>query len=183
MSDLSLYTVNNWSAADSYSKNDIVIYGGNYYYSLVDDNLNKIPSTALNINNIYWGGYRAYSGVIRAEFFWKPSYNSQLQMKPASNVIKFGNGYEQRIADGINNNLQKFNLNFEGRDKNETRAIAHFLHKRKGVDSFFFDAPFPYNFDGSQSYPKRFFCDEWDIAYNFYNNYSITAKFSETSNI
>lgn len=183
MSDLSLYKVDNWSSAVSYSKNDIVLYVGNYYYSLIDDNLFHTPSVSFNINNIHWGGYRYYSGLTRAEFFWKPSYGSQFQIKPAVSVIKFGNGYEQRIADGINNNLQKFNLNFEGRDKNETRAIAHFLHKRKGVDSFFFDAPFPYNFDASQSYPKRFICDEWDVTYNFYNNYNITSKFSETSNI
>jgi phage-related protein len=181
MSDLSLYKVDSWTSGTSYSKNNIVLYGGNYYYSLVDDNSNHTPTSS--ITNIYWGGYRYYSTLIKPEFFWKASYASQLQMKPAVNSIKFGNGYEQRLADGINNNLQKFNLNFEGRDKDETRAIAHFLHKRKAVDSFFFDAPFPYNFDVSQSYPKRFICDEWDIAYNFYNNYNITAKFSETANL
>jgi phage-related protein len=181
MSDLSLYSVSSYSNSTSYAKNDIVLSSNNYYYSLVDDNLNHTPTSSTS--NIYWGGYRYYSAVTKPEFFWKPTYASQLQMKPAVNVIKFGNGYEQRMADGINNNLQKFNLNFEGRDKNETRAIAHFLHKRKAADSFFFDAPFPYNFDASQSYPKRFICDEWDIGYNFYNNYNITAKFSETSNV
>jgi phage-related protein len=181
MSDLSLYKVDSWDSGSSYSKNDIVLYGGYYYYSLVDNNQNRTPTSATS--NVYWGGYRYYSSLAKTEFFWKPTYASQLQMKPAVNLIKFGNGYEQRIADGINNNLQKFNLNFEGRDKNETRAIAHFLHKRKAVDPFFFDAPFPYNFDISQSYPKRFICDEWDVAYNFYNNYNITAKFSETANV
>lgn len=181
MSDLSLYKVDSWSSGPSYSKNDIVLYGGYYYYSLIDNNKNRTPTSATS--NVYWGGYRYYSNLTKPEFFWKPTYASQLQMKPSVNLIKFGNGYEQRIADGINNNLQRFNLNFEGRDKNETRAIAHFLHKRKAVDSFFFDAPFPYNFDISQSYPKRFICDEWDIAYNFYNNYNLTAKFSETANV
>jgi len=181
MSDLSLYKVDAWNSVPFYSKNDIVLYGGYYYYSLVDNNQNRTPTSATS--NVYWGGYRSYSSLAKTEFFWKPTYASQLQVKPAVNLIKFGNGYEQRIADGINNNLQKFNLNFEGRDKNETRAIAHFLHKRKAVDSFFFDAPFPYNFDISQSYPKRFICDEWDVAYNFYNNYNITAKFSETANV
>lgn len=181
MSEISLYKVNSWLIGSSYSKNDIVLYANNYYYSLTDNNLGNTPS--LSPSNLYWGGYKTYSSLTKPQFIWKPTYATQLQMKPAVNLIKFGNGYEQRIADGINNNLQKFNLNFEGRDKNETRAIAHFLHKRKGVDSFFFDAPFPYNFDDSQSYPKRFLCDEWDVNYNFYNNYNITAKFSETANV
>jgi len=180
MSDLSLYKVDSWGSGPSYSKNDIVLYAGNYYYSLIDNNSNHTPTSAANV---YWGGYRSYTSLTKPEFFWKPTYSSQLQMKPAVNILKFGNGYEQRIEEGINNNLQKFNLNFDGRDKNETRSIAHFLHKRKAVNSFFFDAPFPYNFDISQSYPRRFICEEWDIVYNFYNNYNINAKFSETANV
>ena len=181
MSDLSLYKVDTWNSAISYSKNDIVLYGGYYYYSLVDANQTHTPTSSTA--NVYWGGYRYYSAVTKPEFFWKPSYASQLQIKPAVNVIKFGNGYEQRTPDGVNNNLLKFDLLLEGRNKNETRAIAHFLHKRKASDSFFCDAPFPYNFDNSQSYPKRFVCEEWNISYNFYDNYNISIKISETSNI
>jgi len=180
MSDLSLYNVNNWDSATSYSKNDIVLYGGNYYYSLVNDNLNHTPSSTANS---YWGGYKVYSSLVKPDFIWIPSYASQLQLKPAVNVIKFGNGYEQRVPDGINANALRFNLTFEGRDKGETRAIAHFFHKRKGSEGFFFNCPFPYNFDGSQLYPKRFVCEEWDISYNFYNNYNITARIAETANL
>jgi phage-related protein len=151
MSDLSLYNVNNWDSGTSYSKNDIVLYNSNYYYSLKNDNLNNTPSA---IANASWGGYRAYSSLTKPDFIWSPSYASQLQLKPAVNTIKFGNGYEQRVPDGINTNALRFNLTFEGRDKGETRAIAHFLHKRKGSEGFFFNFPFPYNFDVSKLYPK-----------------------------
>jgi phage-related protein len=180
MSDLSLYNVNVWSNLTSYSKNDIILYGNSYYYSLKNNNSNNTPSSAANLN---WGGYKAYGTLIKPDFIWAPSYASQLQLKPLVNVIKFGNGYEQRVPDGINANALRFNLTFEGRDKNETRAIAHFLHKRQAAEGFFFDAPFPYNFDGSQGYPKRFVCEEWDISYNFYNNFNVTARFTETANI
>jgi phage-related protein len=181
MADLSLYSVSGYQSNISYVKNDIVLASNNYYYSLVNNNSNNTPTSSTS--NIYWGGYRSYSGLARPEFFWNPSYSSQLQIKPAVNVIKFGNGYEQRTPDGVNNNLLRFDLLLEGRDKNETRAIAHFLHKRKASDSFFCDAPFPYNFDSSQSYPKRFVCEEWNVSYNFYDNYNISIKISETSNI
>jgi phage-related protein len=180
MADLSLYSVSGYNSGISYAKNDIISTGNNYYYSLIDSNSGNAPSLS---TNAYWGGYRTYGGLVKPEFFWKPSYSSQLQIKPAVNLIKFGNGYEQRTPDGVNNNLLKFDLILEGRNKNETRAIAHFLHKRKASDSFFYDAPFPYNFDNSQTYPKRFVCEEWNVTYNFYDNYNISIKISETSNI
>jgi len=178
MTDDSLYKVSGWSNNISYSKNSIITTGNIYYYSLINNNYNFNPTSSSN-----WGGYSTYGSLSKPEFIWNPTYTSQLQLKPPVNVIRFGNGYEQRIADGINTNLLKLTLNFEGRNDEETRAIAHFLHKRKGADGFFFKAPFPYNFDNYQTYPKRFICEEWNINYNFYDNYTITTVFLETPNL
>jgi phage-related protein len=180
MTNLSLYNVNAYAGATSYSKNDIVLYNNIYYYSLVNNNIGNTPTSS---PNSYWGGHKIYTSLAKPDFIWTPSYASQLQLKPAVNVVRFGNGYEQRVPDGINSNQLRFNLNFEGRDSNEARAIAHFLHKRKGSEGFFFNAPFPYNFDGSQLYPKRFVCEEWDINYNFYDNYNLNVRLTETANL
>ena len=182
MSDLSIFSVSGWDPSTIYNKNDIVLYGNpqKYYYSLTEINQNNTPTFA---TNNYWGGYRTYGNLTKPDFFWKPSYSTQLGLKPFVNVVRFGNGYEQRVPDGINTSNLKFDLVFEGRDKGETRAITHFLHKRKGSEGFFYDAPFPYNYDASQPYPKRFFCEEWNITYNFYNNYNINVKITETSNL
>ena len=185
MADLSIYDVGTYGGSTIYAKNDIVLYNKNYYYSLVDNNQGNTPSTS--VNN-YWGGYRSYSSAVAApivapEFIWIGNYTSEISNKPAVNLVKFGEGYEQRTQDGINNNLLKFNIVFEGRDKKETRAIAHFLHKRRAVYSFFYRLPFPYNFDSSQNYPKRFVCEEWTLRTVFFNNYTINATFSETANI
>lgn len=177
----SIYKVASWSGGATYGKNDIVLYNQNYYYSLVDNNFNNTPSTSTS--NAFWNGYRSYSTLARPYFFWEGTYASQIKNKPGITSIKFGNGYEQRTEDGVNNALLQFELVFDGRDENETRAILHFLQKRKGAAPFFYDPPFPYNFDNSQNYPKRFFCDEWSLAYNFYNNYRINASFVETATV
>ena len=180
MSDLSLYNVEQYIGTTGYYKNDIVLYNSIYYYSLTNNNQGNIPSST----STYWDGYKTYGTLNKPNFFWKASYNnSDLKLKPGVSIIKFGDGYEQRIPDGINSNSLRFNLTFEGRDKNETRAIAHFLHKRKSVEGFFFDPPFPYNFDTSQTYPKRFVCEEWSISYNFFDNYTINTTFIETANL
>jgi phage-related protein len=185
MAESSIYNVSEYSNSTTYSKNDIVYLNKQYYYSLVDNNSNHTPTSAVNS---YWGGYRSYSSaaaspVSAPEFIWVSNYASEIQSKPAVNLVKFGDGYEQRSEDGINNTLLKLSLTFEGRDKQETRAITHFISKRRGAQHFFFDAPFPYNFDNSQNYPKRFVCEEWSVRYVFFNNYNISATFVETANI
>jgi phage-related protein len=189
MAESSIYNVSVYGNSTTYSKNDIVYHpssNGQYYYSLVNNNIGNTPTSAANS---YWGGYRSYSsasaaGVSAPEFIWVSNYASEIQSKPSMNLVKFGDGYEQRTEDGINNTLLKLNLTFEGRDKQETRAITHFVSKRRGAQHFFFDAPFPYNFDStSQNFPKRFICEDWSIRYVFFNNYNISTTFIETSNI
>lgn len=177
----SIYKVSSWSAGTPYGKNAIVLHNNNYYYSLTNNNVGNTPSSSTS--NTFWHGYRLYSTLARPYFFWEATYASQSRSKPAINSIKFGNGYEQRTEDGVNNILLQFEVVFDGRDENETRAILHFFHKRRGATPFFFDPPFPYNFDNFQNYPKRFFCDEWSLSYNFYNNYRINASFVETATV
>jgi phage-related protein len=185
MSNLSIYDVSAYNSAIPYNLNDIVLYNNYYYYSLKNNNQGNVPSAA---SNAFWGGYRSYSSAVAApiaapEFIWESNNSSEVSNKPAINLVKFGEGYEQRSTDGINNNLLRFNLVLEGRDKNETRAILHFLHKRRGVFPFFYRLPFPYNFDTSQNYPKRFVCEEWAMKTIFFNNYTITTTFLESTNI
>jgi phage-related protein len=186
MPESSIYNVSGYNGSTTYSKNDIVYSNKQYYYSLVDNNTTNTPSSS---TNPYWGGYKTYTNPVTSntisapEFIWAPSYASEIQSKPAVNLVKFGDGYEQRSEDGINNTLLKLNLTFEGREKQEARAITHFVNKRRGAQHFFFDAPFPYNFDSSQNYPKRFICEDWSIRYVFFNNYNISLTIVETANI
>ena len=179
----SIYNVNYYNSSTSYSLYDIVIYNSKYYYSLKYSNTSN-PTVAND-----WGGFKSYSSpygspISGPDFFWMPNYSSDIESKPSIAVIKFGDGYEQRMADGINSNFIKLNLIFEGRTEREMRAIVHFLNSRKGYEPFFFNYAYPYNYDSSsQNYPKRFVVDEFTSRPVFYDNYTINAKFSETANI
>jgi phage-related protein len=164
----SIFTVNDWLLAEDYQKNEIVKKDGLYYYALRD-----IPSNT-SFSTTYWGGVAQLNAVtFKPEFIWKPSYNSPADHSPKVRSIQFADGYEQRIPDGLNNNLLILNLTFELRDLPEAAAILHFLHTRKGSESFVFTPPAPY------AERKKFICKDWSHNEVFFNNHSIRAKFEE----
>jgi phage-related protein len=55
-------------------------------------------------------------------------------------VAKFGDGYEQRIADGINNVDEQYSVSFSNREKSVIDDIAAFFESRKAA-SFNFTIP------------------------------------------
>ena len=48
----------------------------------------------------------------------------------------FGDGYQQRIADGINNIAEDYSLTFQSRPKADIDDIVAFLNGKGGVSSF-----------------------------------------------
>lgn len=60
----------------------------------------------------------------------------QLEKAPDVTVAKFGDGYEQRTPNGINNNLQKWQMAFTKRSGADIDAVYDFLEARGGVESF-----------------------------------------------
>lgn len=144
-----------------------------YYYSLADNNLNNDPT--LNLNTL-WDGYILINGAYVPDFYWKPSYSTVAQAEPRINRIKFGNGYEKRIPDGLNTNLMTIQIGFENRKESEAVAILHFLNKMNGQQSFIFNVPTVFD---KSTFNTRFVCPNWQTTYNFYQNYSIKALFEE----
>ena len=92
---------------------------------------------------------------------------------PRTKNIKFGDGYEQRFKDGINNDLLSLSLNFDGRDLLEAKAILHFLESKNGAESFFFRPPSPYDA------LRKFTSSEFSSSIIFKNNINITATFKQ----
>jgi phage-related protein len=168
----SIYNIPTWNSSVTYRKNEAVIYFNKFFYSLIDNNLNEPPA----FNSIYWGGVVSYNGKERPNFFWTPSYNAAVNQEPIVKTIKFGDGYEQRIPDGIHNNLIKIDLSFDKRETYETAAIIHFLTLRKGSEAFVFSLPEPYTSS------RLVICRNWSNNYNFSNNYNIKATFEEVVN-
>jgi len=142
-----------------------------YYYALNDHS----SSTAPHSNTVNWGGYKTdTNGLYWPYFLWTPSYPVQANQAPRMRSIKFGDGYEQRTQDGINNSLLTLALSFSLRDADEGKAILHFLESRLGTEPFLFLPPDPY------SKQKLFVCKSWASNFNFFDNYDVTATFEET---
>ena len=167
----SIYNISSWDTSGStvYSINDIVTHNSRFYYCIQTHDVKQAPA----VGSIYWGGSMSAEGAERDEFIWSPSYSLTASQKPNVLSIKFGNGYEQRLKDGINNSLVTLDLKFESRSASESVAIVHFLTDKEGYKSFWFKAPSP--FDVS----KKFICRDWATNQLFDDNFTVTSKFEE----
>lgn len=166
----SIFNIQAWASATLYSKHDIVTNGDYHYYALTPHTSG--PTFAGDA--AYWGGVTTdENGATKTEFIWTPSYNSTVNNQPKVKAIQFGDGYEQRIQDGINNVLLEIDFAFESRGIAEATAILHFLYTRQGVEPFMYSPPPPYN------RAKRFVCPQWGDTANFFENISVRAKFKE----
>lgn len=162
-------TPSSWSVSTDYSKNSRVLYNSKYYYSLEDH------TSSSSFDSSKWGGYTTFSktGQEKPEFIWTPSYNNRVSHAPKSKIIKFGDGYEQRSQDGINNELLSFDFSFNYRGLLEAEAILNFLFRMQGYLSFIYTAKPPYDTQ------KLYVCRNYDSSQNFFNDYAISATFEE----
>ena len=86
---------------------------------------------------------------------------------------KFGDGYEQRIANGINNLEQEFTVSFNTRTKAEIDDIVGFFESTKGASTFNFTFP-DTNESGDEETVKVYvvsFTQTWEYD----DFYSLTA--------
>ena len=101
-----------------------------------------------------------------------PSYNIQIRPNPSVNVVSFGDGFEQRLTEGLNQNPITVNLVFELSQAQATTAID-FLNARV-VDSSSFDFQLP-----NESSTRKFVCDSFPRTIPFLNRIKLTCVFRE----
>lgn len=89
-----------------------------------------------------------------ATFTWTPDYGITEQHEPRVITSKLGDGYEQRLAIGLNSDLATWPLVFDNRSNTEYDEIMAFLGARKGSESF--DWTTPRGLAG-----KRWKCAKW----------------------
>ncbi|MCL4664494.1 phage tail protein [Burkholderia multivorans] len=105
-------------------------------------------------------------------FNWSPTVegfggDTTLRVRKA----RFGDGYTQRAADGLNNRTATYNLRFVGR-ADMIDAILAFLDAHAGSVSFFWTPPLR---------PQgRFVCEKYSEPVKNGEIYTITAQFEET---
>lgn len=104
---------------------------------------------------------------------YAPDYSAQKQVKPQVRSVKFGDGYEQRLTFGMNQQPSKWSLTFNLRDLTEANGIEAFFSTLKGTDSFDWTPP-----DAVAS--KKFLARSWSKTIEKGNWYSITVEIEET---
>ena len=107
-----------------------------------------------------------------ATFVWIPDYGSQEQHKPRVRRVQFGDGYQQRSADGINTDPATWVLSFGNRSDAESQAIVDFLAARGGVEAFDWTPP-----RGSSA--LKWICPQWQRAPTNYGSWTVSATFEQ----
>lgn len=104
----------------------------------------------------------------------RPDKSLTRKSKPKVHLATFGDGYEQRLADGINSIAEVFNLSFATRTKEEIDDIVGYFESLKGVTAFNFTIP---DSNNSGESVVKVVCDDYSISYDYGDFYSASATF------
>ena len=92
---------------------------------------------------------------------------------PRVHLAVFGDGYEQRLADGINSLSQEISLSFQTRPKAEIDDLVAFFESLAGVTKFRFDLADTNA--GSSTETIKVVCSEWEQTWEYDNFYTLAA--------
>tara|TARA_R110002012_G_scaffold308409_1_gene514625 strand:+ start:125 stop:466 length:342 start_codon:yes stop_codon:yes gene_type:complete len=101
-----------------------------------------------------------------------PTYGIKKKSAPTVRTVRFGDGYEQRLSLGLNQNPKSYNLTFEV-SETDADTIETFLDAR-AADSASFDFTPP-----GESSSSKFVCEQWDKSIPYLNRATIQATFRE----
>ncbi len=105
-------------------------------------------------------------------FTWTPDFGASKKSKPSVTQVKFGDGYEQRIVQGLNTNPAMWDVKFSLREDDESNEIIDFLEARGASESFDWTPPL-------SDTEYKFVCREWGMSTDYHNKNTITAVFEQ----
>jgi phage-related protein len=111
-----------------------------------------------------------------------PDKSMMKNSTPRVLVASFGDGYEQRIADGINNLDETYTLTFATRLKADIDDMVAFLDLKKGVSSFPLILPDsnvlsnPAGPAGVGEREVKVVTTNYSLVYNYDNFYSLSVS-------
>lgn len=104
-------------------------------------------------------------------FTWVPDHNVTKSKDTRVNEVKFGDGYSQRVPEGINSTFETWDVAFTLRTKTEIDSIDSFLNGQKGAYSFDWTTP--------NGVSRKFVCKKWAASYTHDGDCSLTATFEQ----
>lgn len=108
-------------------------------------------------------------------FNFIPDFGATKDVKPRVSVIQFGDGYAQRVANGLNTRPETWSLTFANRSLSDADAIEAFFNARNGVEAFDWTPP-----DGVLG---KYVCSQWTRSVEKANLYSLTATFTQVFDV
>ncbi len=94
---------------------------------------------------------------------------------PVRHVIQFGDGYQQRMAEGINPLKETYSVAFSNRSRAEIDDITAFFENKKAVTAFNFTIPDTNS--GGNERTIKVVCSKWSTSYTNGVGSSLTATF------
>ena len=101
-----------------------------------------------------------------------PKYNYTISRKPTVNVISFGDGLEQRLTEGLNQNPITLSLTFNLSQTESTTAVNFLNDRITDGASFTFLIP-------NENVTKNFVCESYPTSVPFLNRVTLTCVFRE----
>lgn len=112
-----------------------------------------------------------------ATFTYIPSLGFQKASKPRVLVAQFGEGYQQRMSDGLNTQNTQWSLQFINKPKAMAEAIELFLATAgtgdvtEGGKAYFYWNP------PGENATYRVICQDWSIEYTSSFSATVSATF------
>lgn len=109
-------------------------------------------------------------------FTWVPSKSFTKTIKPRVLTAQFGDGYSQRVTDGINNITREWSVSFNSKSISDINNIESFLIARKGSEGFLWTPP-------GESTTYAVICPDWSRTYDTHISASLQTKFIQIFDI
>jgi phage-related protein len=106
---------------------------------------------------------------------YHPDFGNQRQKKAMVLKAMFGDGYQQRAGDGLNNRPTTLNLTWTNLSDTDAATITDFFAARKGYQSFWYT----YQDDIQRAY----ICETYETQNVDPFNYVVTAQFREVFDV
>ena len=100
-----------------------------------------------------------------------PTYGVQKSSAPNVRTVRFGDGYEQRLSFGLNQNPKVYNLTFEV-SETDADTIETFLDARADDNAAF-------DFTPPGDAEAKFVCEQWSKSIPYLNRATIQATFRQ----